>query len=181
MNAANPYLKQYKKNQIETATPEQILILLYDGAIQYLNKAKISLEQNDEEQFRVSLLDCEKIILEFMNSLDMELGGSIAENLYSLYDYLYSTLVMAAITHNVDKVDEVLKHLKNLRETWLKAIDIANAEKEAKLIDKTGDKYDKKDYVDRNEVNYKYDDDDEDDDYDDDDDDEDDDEIDEAV
>lgn len=164
MNAANPYLKQYKKNQIETATPEQILILLYDGAIQYLNKAKIFLEQNDIEQFREGLLNCENIILEFMNSLDMELGGNIAENLYGLYDYLYSTLVMAAITRDENKVDEVLKHLKHLRETWLKAIEIANAEKEAKLIDKTGDNYDKSNSFDRSEFSYRDDDEDEEDD-----------------
>ena len=44
MNAVNPYLKQYQKNEVETATPEKLLILLYDGAIQFLNKAKISME-----------------------------------------------------------------------------------------------------------------------------------------
>lgn len=141
-NAANPYLKQYKQNQIETATPEQILILLYDGAIQYLNRAKIGIEKGDNTQFHTSILCCQKIIMEFMNTLDMELGGNFAERLYALYDYLYNTLVSASISKNITKIDEVLKHLTHLRETWLKAIDIVNTEKEGKQVDKNEYHYD---------------------------------------
>lgn len=133
MNAMNPYLKQYKKNQIETATPEQILILLYDGAIQYLNRAKVALENEDNEQFHSNILGCEKIIMEFMNTLNMEIGGNLAENLYSLYDYLYKTLIKTGLNRKVEGIDEVLKHLTGLRETWQKAIEISNSEKTAQL------------------------------------------------
>lgn len=151
MNAVNPYLKQYKKNQIETATPEQVLILLYDGAIQYLNKAKIAIEQNDSEACNINLVGCERIILEFMNSLDMEKGENLAKNLYRLYDYLYNTLVAANVSKNIEKIDEVLKFLQSLRETWQKAIVIANSEKKVNLVDENeydeegsemGDRYD---------------------------------------
>lgn len=135
MIAVNPYLKQYKKNQVETASPEKILILLYDGAIQFLNKAKTSLAEGDAGEFHHSLVKCEKIIIEFMNSLDMEKGGSLAENLYSLYQYYNRLLVEAGVSKNITKVDEVLLHLTNLRNTWLKAIEISNAEKQAKLMD----------------------------------------------
>lgn len=157
MNALNPYLKEYRKNQIETATPEKILILLYDGAIQYLNKAKIGLEQGDQTQFHNNLLGCEKIILEFMNTLDMEAGGSLAQNLYRLYQYLYNTLVKTGINKEVKGIDEVLKHLTGLRETWQKAIEISNAEKKAALMEdyddgrrRSIDAYDDK-YIDDNE------------------------------
>ena len=151
MNAVNPYLKQYKKNQIETATPEQVLILLYDGAIQYLNKAKLAIEQNDAEACRINLVGCERIILEFMNTLDMEKGENLAKNLYRLYEYMYNTLITANISKNIDKVDEVLRFLISLRETWQKAIVIANSEKKVSLVDadeseedeeEAGDKYD---------------------------------------
>lgn len=135
MQTMNPYVKQYQKNQIETATPEQVLILLYDGAILYLNKAKVALEQNDLEQWNKNLLGCERIILEFMDTLDMENGGDLAKNLYGLYEYFYNTLVQANLNKNTQKVDEILRHLKGLRETWQKAIAIANAEKKAELID----------------------------------------------
>lgn len=129
MQTVNPYVKQYRKNQIETATPEQILILLYDGAIQYLNKAKIAIEQKNGEDCNKNIYGCQKIILEFMNTLDMENGGEVAVNLHNLYQYFYNTLLTANIGRDIKKIDEILKHLKNLRETWSQAISIANAEK----------------------------------------------------
>ena len=135
MQSVNPYLKQYKQNQIETATPEQILILLYDGAIQYLNHAKIALEEDDNEQFQSNMFGCERIIIEFMNTLKLDEGGHFAATLYRLYEYLNKTLITATIIRDVEKIDEVLKHLMNLRETWQKAIEISNAEKEAQLRD----------------------------------------------
>lgn len=141
MNPANPYLKQYKKNQIETATPEEVLILLYDGAIQFLNKAKIAFEQEDFSSYSNHLIGAEKIILEFMNTLDMEIGGDLAVNLYRLYEYLYRSLINANLNKDISKVDEVLKILKGLRETWQKAIAIANAEKQATPLHDPEDGY----------------------------------------
>lgn len=135
MQAANPYLKEYKKNQVQTATPEEILILLYDGAIQFLIKAKAGIESKDNELVNNNILACQKIIREFINTLDMENGGSVAENLRLLYEYFIKTLISANINKDMRKVNEILKHLKNLRETWQKAINIANNEKNANLLD----------------------------------------------
>jgi flagellar secretion chaperone FliS len=136
MNVLNPYVKQYKKNEIETATPEEILILLYNAAINFLNKSKVSLEHNDDELFRHNILSCRNIILEFMNTLDMEKGGNVAQTLYNLYRYYHKILIKVEITKNIDGIDEVLRHLTSLRDTWKKAIEIAKAEKESLLIDK---------------------------------------------
>ncbi|HNW25399.1 MAG TPA: flagellar export chaperone FliS [Candidatus Gastranaerophilaceae bacterium] len=134
-NLVNPYLKQYQKNQVETASPEQVLILLYDGAIQYLNKAKIAIGMNDIEQIQKNLTGCERIILEFMSTLDIKNGGSLAQNLYKLYDYLYNTLVEINVSKDEKKLEEVLRHLTGLRETWNKAIAMANAERQSNLND----------------------------------------------
>lgn len=129
----NVYLKQYQKNEVETASPEKVLILLYDGAINFLNKAKIAIEENDTEQSHKNIMACEKIILEFMNTLDIKEGNELAKNLYSLYDYLYNALVQANMNQDIGKVEEVLRHLKSLRETWSKAIEMANAEKKKEM------------------------------------------------
>lgn len=145
----NLYLKQYQKNEVETATPERILILLYDGAINFLNKAKIAFEQDDIQQIHNNIMACEKIILEFMNTLNMKEGGELAKNLYRLYDYLYNTLVQANVEKDVEKVNEVLKHLKSLRDTWQKAIEIANGEKKQEIISQVKGGY-------RNEYNDGY-------------------------
>lgn len=145
----NTYLNQYKKNEVETATPEQILILLYDGAIRFLIKAKQAMADKNIQETHNNLISCENIILEFMSSLDMENGGDLAQRLYSLYDYYYNTLVQANMEKNVKKVDYVLAHLKDLRTTWSKAINIANAEKtqnpDDSLVDEDTDTYEKDD------------------------------------
>lgn len=125
----NPYLKQYQTTQVQTATPEKILIMLYDGAIQFLNKAKKEIENENIQEIHNNIIGAQKIIAELMSSLDMEIGGAVAVNLYSLYDYLYSRLVQANIKKDAAVVDEVLVHMKELKQTWEEAILIANKEK----------------------------------------------------
>lgn len=125
----NPYLKQYQTNQIQTASPEKILIMLYDGAIQFLNKAKKELDNNNVQEVHNNIIGAQKIIAEFMNSLDMKVGGEVAVNLYSLYEYLHFRLVQANIKKDVTMIDEVLVHLKDLKQTWEEAIKIAGREK----------------------------------------------------
>jgi len=125
----NPYLKQYQQNTIQTSSPEKLLILLYDGAIQFLNKSKIGFEKNNLEAINNNIIGAQRIIAEFMNTLDMEAGGDMAANLYNLYDYLHYRLIQANLKKDVTMVDEVLVYLKDLRNTWDQAIKIAAKEK----------------------------------------------------
>ncbi len=129
----NPYVKQYQKNQIETASPEKILIMLYDGAIQYLNIAKATINEprssENIQKIHNNIVGAQKIITEFMNTLDMDIGGEIASNLMELYNYLYNRLVEANVKKDIAMIDEVLNHLKGLKETWLKAIEISKNDK----------------------------------------------------
>ena len=124
----NQYLKQYQKNQIETASQEQLLIMLYNGAIQFLNIARKAMEEKNIEETHNNIIKAQKIITEFQATLDMENGGEVAQNLYSLYVYLNKKLVDANIHKNIASLDEVLGHLKDLRDTWVKAIQIAKSE-----------------------------------------------------
>jgi flagellar protein FliS len=138
MNTYNPYAKQaeqYKKQQIETASPEEVLIMLYDGAIRFLGVARKAMEEKDIEKSHNNLTKAQNIILEFMNSLDMELGGEIAFNLYRLYEYLHHRLVQANIKKDVAMVDEVLDHLRSLKATWEEAIRIARQEQKNAGVD----------------------------------------------
>ncbi|MGN0018699.1 MAG: flagellar export chaperone FliS [Candidatus Gastranaerophilaceae bacterium] len=127
----NPYLKQYQKNEVETASPEKILILLYDGAIQFLNKAKIAMEQKNIPEIHNNIMGCENIISEFIETIDLENGGEFAVRLKALYQYFYNTLVQANLKKDESKIDEVLRHLIDLRATWKQAIAIANSQKNA--------------------------------------------------
>jgi len=125
----NPYLKQYQTNQVQTASPEKILIMLYDGAIQFLNKAKKEIENKNIQEIHNNIVGAQKIISEFMNTLDMKIGGQTAVNLYHLYEYLNFRLVQANMKKDVVMIEEVLVHLKDLKQTWEEAIKIAAKEK----------------------------------------------------
>ncbi len=117
----NPY-DQYKKNAVLTASPERILIMLYEGAINFLNIAKRAIEEKQIELAHNNIVKAQKILQEFMNTLDMDANKEVAENLFRLYDYLYHTLVQANIKKDISKIDEVIGHLKVLKDTWEQAI-----------------------------------------------------------
>lgn len=132
----NPYLK----NQIETSSPEQILILLYDGAIKFLNQAKIGIQNKDIEFTHNNLIKAQNIISELRDTLDMEIGGELANNLYALYNYFNRRLVQANIKKEIEPVDEVLEHLRGLRDTWKQAI-IKKREEEKLSSQETQNEY----------------------------------------
>ncbi len=132
----NPYLK----NQIETSSPEQILILLYDGAIKFLNQAKIGIQNKDIELTHNNLIKAQNIISELRDTLDMEIGGELANNLFALYNYFNRRLVQANIKKEIEPVDEVLEHLRGLRDTWKQAI-IKKREEEKLSSQETQNEY----------------------------------------
>ena len=124
----NQYVKQYQKSSIETASREQILIMLYDGAIQFLNKAKIAIENKEYEAIHNNLMGAQNIIQEFINSMDREIAPQLAENLISLYEYFIRRLIQANMKRQIEPIDEVLKYLKSLKATWEQAIILAQKE-----------------------------------------------------
>ena len=141
----NQYVKQYQKSSIETASKEQILIMLYDGAIQFLNKAKIALANKEIEETHNNIIAAENIIQEFINSLDREVAPQLAANLTSLYEYFIRRLVYANMKKKVEPIDEVLSFLKSLKSTWEQAIAIAQKEEQEAYKNSTVDFYDSDD------------------------------------
>lgn len=148
----NQYVKQYQKTTVETASNEKILIMLYDGAIQFLNKAKIALNEKNYEQSHNNLMGAQRILEEFINTIDKEPNPELANNLINLYEYFIARLVQANIKHEIDPIDEVLKFLKDLKSTWEQAISIAQKER-AELISKARNTSIDEDNYDSNEDN----------------------------
>jgi len=120
-NNANPYA-QYKNTQIQTATPGQLILLLYEGGIRFCKLAKLSIEENNIMNANNYILKIQDIISELMASLDIKKGGEIASNLYSLYDYMLEKLLEANLKKNKLAVEEVQKLLEELRDSWKVAI-----------------------------------------------------------
>lgn len=115
----------YKSTHFETATPEKILLMLYDGAIRFLTIAANAMSDQQVETAHNNLLKGEAIIIELMSVLDMEVGGDMARNLFSLYDFMYHHLVKANLQRDGKLIQEVIELLTDLRKTWAEAILIA--------------------------------------------------------
>jgi len=121
----SPYtINQYQQNQISTASPEQILLMLYDGAIRFTRRAISGVEENKPELRRSGVSKTMAIISEFSNSLNHEIGGEIAEDLDALYDFMIRELTSANLHNDIKKLKVVEKLLLELRQTWGEAVDL---------------------------------------------------------
>lgn len=118
MNAYN----KYQQNQVLSASPEQILIMLYDGAIRFTRQAIIALEEDNIAGFLHGVTKSMAIIAEFSNSLDHSIGGEIAENLDALYNFMIRELTQANLHKDIEKMRVVEQLLVDLRSTWGEAI-----------------------------------------------------------
>ncbi|MFL2071881.1 flagellar export chaperone FliS [Marinilactibacillus psychrotolerans] len=114
-NAANVY----KKNQIQTASPKQLVILLYEGAIKNIRLAELAQEQNDVQKVNQHLIKAQDIISELLNSLNHQDGeNAIASELSILYDYLLNELLQANLKKDINKMSSARKILNELLEAW---------------------------------------------------------------
>lgn len=108
----------YRTTQIQTASPADLLLLLYDGAIKWCKQAEAYLDNGQGELAHKALLKGQDIIDELVISLDFSAGGEIAQGLYQLYDYMRRRLIEANIKKEKELVAEVVAMLQELRETW---------------------------------------------------------------
>ncbi len=134
----NPYAKnlnQYKNNEILTATPEKLMIMLYDAAIQFLFKARKAINENNPAEICNNIIGCQKILREFMKTIDLENGIEVGKHLFVFYDKLVKMLYKVNRKRDLDMLEEVINELKTLRSAFLDAIDIAAKEKSDSLID----------------------------------------------
>lgn len=122
MNSYN--VNQYQNNQILTASPEQILLMLYDGAIRFTRQAIQGMEEGDMTVVHHGIKKSLAIITEFTNSLDHEIGGEIAENLDSLYSFMIRELTLANLKKDLEKLQVVERLLVDLRATWGEAVEL---------------------------------------------------------
>ncbi|OQX05567.1 MAG: flagellar export chaperone FliS [Desulfobulbaceae bacterium A2] len=120
----NAYSSNYLNQQIASASPEQILIMLYDGALRFLSQAGTAIEQRQVEQRNHFISKTRDIITELSATLDHEIGGQIADDLAALYDFMLRELNQANIKNDMQALSTVEHLLTELRETWIQAIDI---------------------------------------------------------
>lgn len=113
----NPYA-QYQLSQLETAPPERLLLMLFDGAIRFANTAIKAMQDKNVEVSHTNCVKVQNILAELMSTLKFDIGGDIPKNLFDLYEYLHHRMVTANMRKDVKIIEEVLGHLRDLREAW---------------------------------------------------------------
>ena len=120
--AANPYQK-YKQTSITSAPREQILLMLYEGAIKFTKLAMQAAEQKKVAERGTNLMRAYDIIMELQVSLDHKVGGELAQQLDSLYVYLMDQYTKANISGDPEPLKSCVQVLENLYSGWKQAIE----------------------------------------------------------
>lgn len=106
----------YANNRITTATPAELTLMLYEGAIKFCNIAVAAIEQKDVEKAHNNIAKVENIITEFQATLDHKYP--VAQDFDNVYSYLQERLLEANLKKDTEILEEILQHLRTMRDTW---------------------------------------------------------------
>lgn len=122
----NPY-SQYKQNSINTSTPEELTLMLYNGAIKFAKLAKINMEQKNIQETNTNLIKSQNIISELNMTLKMEY--EVSKELRSLYNFIKEQLIDANIKKDPQILDSIIPIIEDMRDTWKEAMDLVKKQK----------------------------------------------------
>ena len=114
----------YANSKIMTATPAELTLMLYDGAIKFCNIAIAGIEEKDVEKTHNNIKKVEDIITEFQVTLNHKYP--VADDFDNVYKYLKDRLLEANIKKDKEILEEVLKHLRTMRNTWKEVMKLSN-------------------------------------------------------
>ena len=118
MNMSQDAQGEYLRNAVLTATPEQLQLMLYDGAIRFARQGREAMEKRDWETSCEKLLRAERIVAQLQEGLRPEVNPELCAQMAALYGFTYSRLVEANMKRDVALIDEALQLLDHMRETW---------------------------------------------------------------
>ncbi|MDG5471615.1 flagellar export chaperone FliS [Jeotgalibacillus sp. ET6] len=111
----NPYAA-YQQNSVTTKSPGELTLMLYNGCIKFIQQAKLAIEDQNIEKRNESIQKAQKIIQEFMVTLNMDIV--VSQNMMVMYDYMNRRLMEANINHDRAILEEVEGMVTELRDTW---------------------------------------------------------------
>lgn len=117
----------YKNNSILTASPAELTLALYEGAIKFCNIALIGLEKNDIEKVNTNLIKAQKIITEFRSTLDFKY--EVAKDFDIVYEYINRRLAEGNIKKDAQIVEEALGHIRSMRDAWKEVMKLTKTNK----------------------------------------------------
>lgn len=116
MTPQEQMMQQYNRSRILTVSPAELTLLLYDGAIKFCNLAIVAIEKKDIPAAHTNIVKVEKIIEEFRSTLNRDYP--VAEDFDRVYCYLLKRLQDANVKKDIDIINEILEHLRSMRDTW---------------------------------------------------------------
>lgn len=126
MNAMN-MANAYKNQQIMTASPEDLTLMLYNGAIRFTNESILAMEQGDIQKSHTANLRAQDIVREFMATLDMKI--ELSQNWLALYDYIEYSLIQGNVKKDKTLLENAREMLTELRDTWAEAMKAARQQR----------------------------------------------------
>lgn len=114
-NAQSQY-QQYNNSKVLTASPAELTLMLYEGAIKFCNIAIVGIEQKDMQKAHTNIMKAERIIDHLRVTLDMKYP--VAQDFERVYEYLDRRLVQANMKKDIEILEEILMHLRSVRDTW---------------------------------------------------------------
>jgi flagellar protein FliS len=112
--------KAYRTQQIMTASPEQLTLLLYNGALRFVDESIQALETRDYPRSHERNLRAQDIVREFMVTLDMKL--EISRKWLPLYDYIQYRLIQGNLKKDKEQLAEARNMLQEMRDTWVEVM-----------------------------------------------------------
>lgn len=107
---------QYNNNKVMTASPAELTLMLYEGAIKFCNVAEKAIEENDVQKAHTNIIKAQRIIDYLRQTLDMKYA--VAQDFENIYSYLGTRLVEANFKKDINIIKEVNEHLHSVRDTW---------------------------------------------------------------
>lgn len=126
MRPMNQYA-QYNNSKVLTASPAELTLMLYEGAIKFGNIAIMAMEKKDVPKAHTNIVKVQKIINEFRSTLDMKY--EVSQDFDRVYVYLLQRLLEANVKKDPEILEEVNTHLRSMRDTWKKVMEINRAQK----------------------------------------------------
>lgn len=117
----------YNNSKVLTASPAELTLMLYDGAIKFCNIGILSIEKKDIEKIHINIIKTQKIITEFRSTLDF--SYEVSKDFEAVYIYLLDRLVEANVKKDKLILEEVLNHLRTMRDTWKEVMKISKTQK----------------------------------------------------
>lgn len=122
MTAQTNAFNAYKQNSVTTASPGELTLMLYNGSIKFLGKAKVAITDKNIEEKNYNIQRAQAIIAELMSTLNMDI--EISKQMLLLYEYMNRRLVEANIQNDVTIIEEVEGLVTEFRDTWKEVIKI---------------------------------------------------------